>query len=148
MKVKSSKSIAAKDMPSRFVDLVALLPPHVIRSENDYDRVIAFMDKLLARPKLSRGQSDFFETWTVLIGAYEDVHHAIDTSDISGLDALKYLLEQNNMTASDLGNLLGNRSLGSKILRGERELSKSHIRLLADRFKVDAGLFLRTARVG
>jgi hypothetical protein len=41
-----------------------------------------------------------------------------------------------------LGALLGNRSLGSKILRGERELSKTHLRILADRFKVEAGLFL------
>jgi HTH-type transcriptional regulator/antitoxin HigA len=118
------------------------LPPHVIRDENDYDNVIEFMDKLLARQKLTRGQTEFFETWSVLIGAYEDEHHAIDTSDISGLDSLKHLLEQNKMTASDLGLLLGNRSLGSKILRGERELSKTHLRILADRFKVDAGLFL------
>jgi antitoxin component HigA of HigAB toxin-antitoxin module len=51
-------------------------------------------------------------------------------------------LEQNDMTASDLGKLLGNRSLGSKILRGERELSKQHFRILTERFKVDAGLFL------
>jgi HTH-type transcriptional regulator/antitoxin HigA len=78
----------------------------------------------------------------VLIGAYEDVHHAIDTSGIRGLDMLKYFLEQNDMTASDLGVLLGNRSLGSKILRGERELSKAHLRILAKRFKVDAGIFL------
>ena len=142
MSMKIAKTIAARNMPARFTELVALLPPHVIRDEADYDRVIAFMDKLLARPKLSKGQTEFFETWTVLIGAYEDVHHAIDTSDISGLDSLKYLLEQNEMTASDLGELLGNRSLGSKILRGERELSKTHLRILADRFKVDAGLFL------
>jgi antitoxin component HigA of HigAB toxin-antitoxin module len=46
------------------------------------------------------------------------------------------------MTASDLGELLGNRSLGSKVLRGERELSKTHLRILAERFKVDAGLLL------
>ena len=142
MRLKASKSIAARDMPGRFTDLVALLPPHVIRDETDYDNVIEFMDKLLARPKLTKGQTEFFETWTVLIGDYEDKHHAIDTSQISGLDALKYLLEQNDMNASDLGNLLGNRSLGSKILRGERELSKTHLRILADRFKVDAGLFL------
>jgi HTH-type transcriptional regulator/antitoxin HigA len=141
MSVRAAKTIAARDMPGRFTDLVALLPPHVIRDENDYDNVIEFMDKLLARPKLTKGQAEFFETWTVLIGAYEDEHYAIDTSDDRGLDALKYLLEQNHMTASDLGNLLGNRSLGSKILRGERELSKTHLRILADRFKVDAGLF-------
>jgi HTH-type transcriptional regulator/antitoxin HigA len=142
MSVKTAKKITAQKMPARFIDLVALLPPHKIRDENDYDKVIAFMDKLLARPKLSKGQTDFFETWTVLIGAYEDEHHAIDTSDISGLDSLRYLMEQNGMTASDLGKLLGNRSLGSKILRGERELSKTHIRKLAERFKVNAGLFL------
>ena len=142
MTVKAAKAVTAEDLPARFIDLVALMPPHVIRSEADYDRVIAFMDKLLARPKLTKGQTEFFETWSVLIGDYEDVHHPIDTSDFRGLDALKYLLEQNNMTASDLGNLLGNRSLGSKILRGERELSKAHLRILADRFKVDAGLFL------
>src|SRR3990172_3967317 len=126
MSVKEVKAINAKKMPGRFLDLVTLLPPHVIRDEADYDNVIEFMDKLLARPKLTKGQTEFFETWTVLIGAYEDVHHAIDTSDISGLDSLKYLLEQSGMNASDLGNLLGNRSLGSKILRGERELSKTH----------------------
>jgi HTH-type transcriptional regulator/antitoxin HigA len=142
MSLKQVKAITAKSMPGRFTELVALLPPHVIRDENDYDNVIEFMDKLLARPQLTKGQTEFFETWSVLIGAYEDEHHAIDTSHISGLDALKYLMEHNDMTASDLGLLLGNRSLGSKILRGDRELSKAHLRILADRFKVDAGLFL------
>ncbi len=44
--------------------------------------------------------------------------------------------------ASDLGRLLGNRSLGSLLLTGRRELSKAHVRLLAEHFKVDAGYFL------
>lgn len=142
MSTKAAKAMSARDMPGRFVDLVHLLPPHVIRDEADYDNVIEFIDKLLARRKLTKGQSEFFETWAVLIEAYENEHHAIDTSHITCLDALRYLLEQNGMTASDLGNLLGNRSLGSKILRGKRQLSKTHLRILADRFKVDAGLFL------
>jgi antitoxin component HigA of HigAB toxin-antitoxin module len=77
-----------------------------------------------------------------LVGAYEDEHHAIGTSGIGGPDALKHLLEQNGMTGYDLGNLLGKRSLGSKIMRGEHELSKMHLRILPDRFKVDAGLSL------
>jgi hypothetical protein len=42
------------------------------------------------------------------------------------------------MTDSDLGRLLGDRVLGSKILRGERTLSKDHIRKLRERFKVNA----------
>ena len=50
------------------------------------------------------------------------------------------------MTASALGGLLGNRSIGSKLLRGERELSKAHIRRLCERFKVSADLFLAADR--
>jgi antitoxin component HigA of HigAB toxin-antitoxin module len=47
------------------------------------------------------------------------------------------------MNSSKLGELLGNnRSLGAKILRGERQLSKAHIRILAERFKVNPALFL------
>jgi antitoxin component HigA of HigAB toxin-antitoxin module len=51
------------------------------------------------------------------------------------------MLNEQDMGASDLGRLLGNRPLGSAILRGERELSKAHIRILADHFKVSTDLF-------
>lgn len=142
MTVREAKALDAREMPGRFIDLVGLLPPHVIRDETDYVIVIEFLDKLLARPKLTKGQTEFFETWTVLVAAYESEHHPLDAAAIGGLAALQHLLAENEMTASNLGELLGNRSLGSKILRGERELSKAHLRVLADRFKVDAGLLL------
>jgi antitoxin component HigA of HigAB toxin-antitoxin module len=105
-------------MPGRFTDLAQLLPPHVIRDERDYDKAIAFLDKLLARPKLTKGQTGFFETWSVLIAAYESQCHATDVVVMDGLEALRHLVDANGMTASDLGLLLGNRSLGSKVLRG------------------------------
>jgi len=38
---------------------------------------------------------------------------------------------------------LGERSLGAAILRGDRQLSKSHMKTLGDYFKVAPGLFLR-----
>jgi HTH-type transcriptional regulator / antitoxin HigA len=130
-----------RKMPKTFAGLCRMLPPRPIHDEADYDNAIEMLDSLVGFD-LNADQLDYLVVMTTLVGAYEDVHHAIDTSEISGLDSLKYLLEQNEMTASDLGMLLGNRSLGSKILRGERELSKNHLRILADRFKVDAGLFL------
>lgn len=128
-------------MPKTFGGLCRLLPPRPIRDESDHENAIEVLDALVGF-KLNEDQLDYVEVLTTLVGSYEDEHHAIDTSKISGLDSLKYLLEQNNMNASDLGELLGNRSLGSKILRGERELSKTHLRILAKRFNVDAGLFL------
>jgi HTH-type transcriptional regulator/antitoxin HigA len=128
-------------MPKTFNGLCRLQPPRPMHDKANYDHAIDVLDALVGF-NLNDDQLDYVEAMTTLVGAYEDEHHVIDTSDISGLDSLKYLLEQNNMTASDLGELLGNRSLGSKILRGERELSKTHLRILADRFKVDAGSFL------
>jgi HTH-type transcriptional regulator / antitoxin HigA len=55
---------------------------------------------------------------------------------------LKYILEESGMTQAELGKLLGNRSLASLILNGHRQLSKTHIRKLADHFKVSPALFL------
>ena len=128
-------------MPKTFEGLCRMLPPRPIHNETDYDNAIEMLDSLVGFD-LNPDQDDYLVVMTTLVGEYEDEHHAIDTSEVSGMDALKFLLEQNDMTASDLGELLGNRSLGSKILRGERELSKTHLRILSKRFKVDAGLFL------
>ncbi len=96
---------------------------------------------MLARPWLTKGQTQYVETWAVLIEAYEREQHGID-DHATPTEALQYLLDQERMNASDLGRLLGNRSLGSAILSGQRELSKAHIRTLADQFKVEPGLFL------
>jgi antitoxin component HigA of HigAB toxin-antitoxin module len=46
-------------------------------------------------------------------------------------------MESAEMNASELGRLLGHRQLGAAILRGERQLSKAHIRALADHFHIN-----------
>ena len=46
------------------------------------------------------------------------------------------------MSVSDLGRLLGQRELGSKLLREERQLSKTIIVKLADHFHVSPAYFL------
>lgn len=62
--------------------------------------------------------------------------------DLGPLDILRHLMAEHEMNASDLGRLLNERSLGPKILNGTRELSKAHIRKLAQHFGVPADLFL------
>lgn len=69
------------------------------------------------------------ETLVQLVEAYERKHHAIDISDISGMDTLRFLLDESGMNASDLARLLGvHASLGSKILNGDRALTLKHVR--------------------
>ena len=74
---------------------------------------------------------------------YEAEHDPIDTEDLSVVEILKSLMEGHEMSASDLGRVLGSRELGSVILRGERQLSKSHVLKLAKHLSVSPALFLR-----
>jgi antitoxin component HigA of HigAB toxin-antitoxin module len=53
------------------------------------------------------------------------------------------LLEQHELSAADLSRILGSdRSLGPKLLRGERRLTVGHIRTLARRFNVEPGVLI------
>ena len=78
-----------------------------------------------------------------LVGRYDEEHYEADLAQLPPLASLQYLMEHQGMNGSQLGLLLGNnRSLEGKILRGERQLSKAHIRTLAEKFKVNPALFL------
>jgi antitoxin component HigA of HigAB toxin-antitoxin module len=132
-------------MPGRFNELVAMMPPRVIHDDIEYRHVLDMLDAVLARPRLTKGQTEYVETWAVLVESYEREHHGID-DEATPVQSLQYLLDEACMSASDLGRLLGNRSLGSAILNGQRALSKTHIRTLADHFKVEPGLFMDVAQ--
>jgi len=129
-------------LPATFTDLVRLFPPQAIHDEIGYANTQEMIDRLTSLSKLTAGQTEYLETLTILFEAYEKEHERIDTSHLSPLEILRFLLESNNMNGSDLGRLLGNRAIGPKILNGSRQLSKAHIRRLGQHFKVDAGLFL------
>jgi len=66
-----------------------------------------------------------------------------EVASVSGRDVLNHLMEANDMSASDLGRLLGHRELGSKIVRGEREISKSNAKALGEHFGLPPETFLR-----
>jgi HTH-type transcriptional regulator/antitoxin HigA len=132
----------SKKLPSEFEDLVRLHPPRPIHDESDYDNMQEVIDRLTCIARPSKGQQEYLETLSILFAAYEAEHHAIDIDGLTPLQVLQHLMEQHGLAASDLGRILGERTLGSKILRGQRQLSKAHIRALADYFSVSPELFL------
>ena len=138
----TTKSTKEK-LPGRFEDLIGLMAPQALMDDVHYENMIEMIDRVMAAGKLTKGQELYMETLVQLVQAYEAHHHIIDTTDLSGVDALRWLLAENNMSASDLARLLGvHVSMGSKILKGERSLTIEHLRILAGRFKVRPGLFM------
>jgi HTH-type transcriptional regulator / antitoxin HigA len=137
------RHLDTSDLPGKFADIVHLMPPQAIQDDVHYESTVQVIDRLMAAGKLSKGQSLYLKTLVQLVQAYEAEHHAIDTSEITGLDSLKHLLDENGMNASDLARLLDvHPSMGPKILRGERSLTVDHLRKLCERFKVNPRLFM------
>ena len=136
--IKHSKTTR---LPRRFEELLRLMPPRAITDDVHYDNATEMIDRLMASGKLTEGQALYMETLVQLVQAYEAAHHAIDAP--SGLAALKHLMDENGMNASDLARLLGvHASMGSKIVKGERSLTVDHLKKLSERFKVRVEVFM------
>jgi len=129
-------------LPETFDGLARIMVPHAIMDQADYDNTAELVSRLAVISKSTKGQRQYLDTLVQLIEAYDAEHNFIDTSGVKPVDLLRSLLAEHEMTASDLGRLVGNRELGSKILRGERELSKTNIRKLAEFFKLSPAAFM------
>ncbi|MDR3554157.1 MAG: hypothetical protein P4L55_05345 [Syntrophobacteraceae bacterium] len=121
-------------------------PPQVwpLRTEEHYLEARNIVDKLAIKgeEELTDAECDQLEVFSVLMEKYEEEHYSIGQLNLSPIEFLKILMRESGMSPSDLGRLLGDRSLGHKILAEERNLSKTHIKILSEHFKVDAGAFL------
>ena len=127
-------------LPKNYAGMCRLLMPRPIRDKVDLENVSEVADAM-AGHKLNADQSDYFDLLCRLIEDYEREH--VSVPRVSGLEALRHLLEEHSMRAADLSRLLGaHRTLGAMILRGERKLTAEHIHTLSSHFHVSADLFL------
>jgi HTH-type transcriptional regulator/antitoxin HigA len=129
-------------IPKTYDPLLALYALRPIHSDRDLEQATEIID-ILAGHDLNTDQTDYLDALSTLVEAYESTHHPLNAPAICGLDALRALLDEHGMGAADLAHLLGvHRSMGSKLLKGERALTSHHLKILSERFKVSADLFL------
>jgi HTH-type transcriptional regulator / antitoxin HigA len=138
----STATTRPKQMPKTYPGLVELMPPRTIHDDVDLENVTEIIDRLAVLDRPTKDQADYLETLSTLVAAYETAHHSLDVSRLGPLDTLRFLLNEHGLNASDLGRILGQRQLGSAILRGDRQLSKAHILKLAAHFDVSPCVFL------
>lgn len=92
--------------------------------------------------QLDAGCSDYLDTLILLVNKYEDENHTPRSPDLTPQEALRAIMNVNGLSQADLGRIIGSESAVSMFLKNQRELSKSHIKALVARFRVDASLFL------
>ncbi len=136
-------AVLPKRLPTSFAGLNRMHALRPIRDERELEDAMAVVDRLAGRTDRTADQTDYLASLTTLIRVYEAEHPTRDLDDRWPVhERLAHLCEMHDMTAAELGDLLGARSLGSKLLRGEREPSKAHIKTLSAHFKLRPGFFL------
>lgn len=127
----------------RYARLVASARPVVIRNEDENERLLARVEKLMAKGEanLSPEESALLELLVRLVDDYESQERL--PAEAAGPAAmLRWLMQENGMTAKELAEVIGSRSRVSEILSGKRSISKEQARRLAEHFRVSMSLFL------
>jgi HTH-type transcriptional regulator / antitoxin HigA len=114
--------------------------PHVIRTDEECERLTNELERLDERGRLSPEENELAELLTVLIDQYEERRYPIRKA--SPRQTLKHLMEARNLTQKDLWKLFGSKGITSEVFHGKRSISKAHARKLAEFFHVNVELFI------
>ena len=114
--------------------------PHVIRTDEECERLTNELERLDERERLSPEESELAELLTVLIDQYEERRHPIRKA--SPRQTLKHLMEARNLKQKDLWKLFGSKGITSEVFHGKRSISKAQARKLAEFFRVNVELFI------
>jgi HTH-type transcriptional regulator / antitoxin HigA len=132
-----------ENLPTVYGKLVGRFPLRPIHDQVDLENATEILDAMaLHSDDFSPDQADYFEVLSSLVAAYEAENDPLVLPASSPITILKSLLAAHGMSASDLGRVLGNRELGSKVLRRERKLTLNHIKKLARHFRLEPGIFI------
>jgi len=112
-----------------------------IRDEAHYQRMTAMLEALLDETTGDENHPAMGLVDIVgdLIEDFETEHHPLP--DVTGVQALKFLIEQHGIKQCDLHEI-GSQGVVSEILAGKRELNIRQVRALSERFGVSPATFV------
>ncbi len=114
-----------------------------IKNNTQYETSLKRIYTLLQREiKPNSDESDELEILSILAKEYENEHYPVPSPN--PLDAIRFRLDQMNMSESELAAILGYRSRKSEILSGKRKLSLSMIRKLHEALHIPANVLIQT----
>ncbi len=135
-----SKAVRKID-PARYKTLLSRTMPVVIESEEENERMLAIVEKLMDKGEdLSPEEEKLLKLFARLIEDFEQrYYHAREASP---LEVLQHLMEAREVKQTHLWEVFGSKGIASEVLNGKRGISKTQARALANYFHVSADLFI------
>ena len=112
---------------------------HPIRNNRDHARALRHMETLWGA-RAGSPAAEELEVLVTLVDAYETKHHRILPPD--PIEAIKFRMEQEGLTRTDLEKLIGSRARVSEILNRRRSLTVAMIRRLRDVLGISADVLI------
>ena len=113
-----------------------------IKNNQQYEDVLERIYMLMQKNiKPDSKQSDELEILSILVKEYENEHYSVPKPN--PIEAIKFRLEQMNMSEAELSEILGNRFRKSEILSGKRKLSLTMIRKLNEALHIPAEVLIQ-----
>jgi len=110
-----------------------------IKSEQDYRDALQRIDALWGCKK-DTPEGDEFDLLVTLVESYEMKHYPITPPD--PVDAIKFRMEQMNMTKADMVKFLGSQSRVSEVLNRKRSLTLKMVKSLYRGLNIPADILL------
>jgi antitoxin component HigA of HigAB toxin-antitoxin module len=124
---KTSTPAKFSELPKIYAALCAILMPRTIHDEMELENITEIID-LMVGHKLTKDQADYLNTLATLAADFED-QNVEALPKLAPHEFLAAHLENIRMSVSKWGELIGiDRSTASRLIRGERKLSATHIR--------------------
>ena len=123
-----------------YAQLLGRTLPHVIRTDEDLDRLTHELLRLDDLKNPSPEEKELAELLTVLIDEYEERRYPIQKA--SPRQTLQHLIEARQLTQKDLWKVFGSKGITSEVFHGKRSISKAQARKLAEFFHVSVELFI------
>jgi HTH-type transcriptional regulator/antitoxin HigA len=122
--------------------LLVKAAPKIIETDAENARALAVIEKLILKgdDKRTPEEDALLGLLAALVEQFETQRWPTDASEPREL--LRFLMEANDLRATDLADILSGRSRVSDILSGKRRISREQAKRLGERFRVSPALFL------
>ena len=113
----------------------------LIKTEEEYQKTLKRLDKIFHAKKGTKEQEEL-EILVMLIQRYED-ETVGEFPDPDPIEAIKFKMEQMEMTQKDLAEVIGLKSRASEILSRKRPMSINIIRKISKALSIPADILIQ-----
>jgi HTH-type transcriptional regulator/antitoxin HigA len=105
----------------------------VIKTEEEYTKALKRLEAIFHAP-IDSDEGDEADLLSLLVENYENEYYPIEAPD--PIEAIKFRMEQMDMTNKELAEIIGYKSRVSEIFNRKRKLTLKMIRNLHDKMKI------------